>query len=104
MKLVIAIVDDLDAEKIRSRLIEAQLSVTHISTTSSWLAPGTSTLLIGVEGHELSRVKQLIQTLAAQRVEYVVNPYIGGMPIGGMEVEMGGFTTFVLDVLHFEQV
>jgi uncharacterized protein YaaQ len=107
VKLLVIIVEDQDADPVITALTDRHYGVTRISTTGGVLAPGNSTLLVGVENHNVSRVIDLIADIAEKRTEYVAftHPHAGGLPLtGGIEVEIGGMSAYVLDIYHFEQV
>ena len=78
MKLIIAIVQDEDASRLVSSLMNEGFGVTKLATTGGFLRAGNTTLLVGVEAG----------------VSGVYSPY----PI---EVMVGGATVFVLTVDQF---
>ncbi|MBK8025806.1 MAG: cyclic-di-AMP receptor [Chloroflexi bacterium] len=105
MKLIIAIVDEKDVDKVMSALTDQHLSITHVSSTGGLLSPGNSTLLLGVDEHRVPQAMQVISELAARRQSIVPYTYEGTLPLTGIaEIQVGGFMSFVLDVDHFEQV
>ncbi|MBN1261547.1 MAG: cyclic-di-AMP receptor [Anaerolineae bacterium] len=60
MKLIIAIVKDVDALAVSDVLVEQQFRVTRIASTGGFLRHGNVTLLIGVEDEAVERVFGLI--------------------------------------------
>jgi len=106
VKLIITIVEDSDAEDVMNALTKAHnIRVTRVSSTGGLIIPGNSTLLIGVDEHQVPQVMGVIAELAARHPSFVPYAYAGSTPIYGLtEVPAGGFLTFVLDVHHFEQV
>jgi uncharacterized protein YaaQ len=108
MKLIIATVQDQDADFVVSRLTEAQYRITRIGSTGGFLQQGNTTLLTGVEDRQVEHVVELLQQSSQRRMRYM--PMATGTTPNGMtlynyiEVEVGGATIFVLDVDHFEQV
>lgn len=105
MKLIVSIVDDTDVDKLLTTLTDQNIGVTRVSSTGGIIAPGNSTLLIGVDEEHVPRLMKLIAELAPRRqsvVPYVYGGYLS--PADFTEVEVGGFLSFVLDVDHFEQV
>ncbi len=108
MKLIIATVQDQDADFVVSRLMEAKYRVTRIGSTGGFLQQGNTTLLTGVEDRQVEHVVELLQQSSQRRMRYM--PMATGTTPNGMtlynyiEVEVGGATIFVLDVDHFEQV
>jgi uncharacterized protein YaaQ len=61
MKLVIAIVKDVDALAVSDALVEQQYRVTRIASTGGFLRRGRVTLLIGIEEAALEEVFRIIQ-------------------------------------------
>ncbi len=105
MKLIVTIVDDRDVDKVITALTSQQISVTHISSAGGLLSPGNSTLLIGVDEERVPQTMKVIADLASLRQSFLPYSYEGNITTTGFaEVEVGGFTSFVLNVHHFEQV
>jgi uncharacterized protein YaaQ len=61
MKLMIAIVNDADYDKIARVLTEADYRVTCIASTGGLFRRGSSTLLIGLEEEKIERATQIIK-------------------------------------------
>jgi uncharacterized protein YaaQ len=87
MKLVIAIVRDVDAGPVTDQLIARDYRVTRVASTGGFLRRGNVTLLIGVE---------------EQRVEPVID--ILRDTCSAPEPGQQRATVFVVDAPHFEQV
>ena len=87
MKLIIAIVRDLDADGITQALTSANFRVTRTSSTGGLLRRGVTTLLIGVEDVQLDGAIELIKKECPP------------LPEGGKRA-----TIFVVPVEKFEQV
>lgn len=105
MKLIVAIIDDHDVDKVMSALTAQHIGVTRVSSTSGFLSPGNCTLLIGVEETHIPRVMKVITELAAPRQTIVPYTYNTSMPTANLvEVPVGGYMTFVLNIDQFEQV
>ncbi len=60
MKLMIAIVNDADYEKVARKLTEQEYRVTCIASTGGLFRRGSSTLLIGLEEEKIDRAVQII--------------------------------------------
>ncbi|MGD2205864.1 MAG: cyclic-di-AMP receptor [Anaerolineae bacterium] len=108
MKLVMSIVNNDDAEQLLRALTEAGFQATTISTTGGFLRQGNSTILIGAKDEGIPQVLKLIRENCHTRRQFVspLPPVIepGEMYIPSpVEVQVGGATVFVLDVLQFEQ-
>jgi uncharacterized protein YaaQ len=108
VKLIVATIQDQDADRVIGGLTEKSYRVTRIGTTGGFLQQGNTTLLVGVEETHVQAVVDLLRTLSQHRTRYI--PMATGAAPNGMtlynyiEVEIGGATVFVLDVDHFEQV
>ena len=87
MKVVIAIVRDLDDQKVVSALVSSDYRVTRVASTGGFLRRGNVTLLIGVEQAKVQAVVDLLQEACAP-------------PEPGQHRA----TVFVVDAAHFEQV
>lgn len=105
MKLIVTIVDDQDVDKVMKALTAQRIGVTHISSTGGLLNPGSSTLLIGVDELRVKKVMKIIAEQAAPRPSIIPYAYTSGLPFTTpIEVQVGGYMTFVVKVEHFEQV
>lgn len=107
MKLIVTVVDDTDVHNVMTALTDHQIGVTCISSTGGLITPGNSTLLIGAEEQDVPQVQATIAEMARTRDSYVPHTYVypADMALASLiEVQVGGFVTFVLDVAHFEQV
>ena len=105
VKLIITIIDDDDVDKVMRALTEQHIGITHISSTGGLLSPGSSTLLVGVDELRAQRVMRGIAEQAAPRGEIVPYPHDSTTAFASpVEVQVGGYITFVIDVDHFEQV
>lgn len=87
MKLVIAIVRDVDAGPVIDQLITHHHRVTRVASTGGFLRRGNVTLLIGVDEHEVQPVIDILRDTC--------NP---------PEPEQYRATIFVVDASHFEQI
>ncbi len=108
MKLVVAVVQDRDADQAVAALTAKGQRVTRVGTTGGFLQQGNTTLLIGLED---AGVTGVIATLRAncRRREMFMPMAVGGTDqafslTNHLEVEVGGATVFVLDVEQFEQI
>jgi uncharacterized protein YaaQ len=61
MKLMIAIVNDADYDKIARQLTDEQYRVTCIASTGGLFRRGSTTLLIGLEEDKISRAVEIIK-------------------------------------------
>ncbi|MBQ6998328.1 MAG: cyclic-di-AMP receptor [Clostridia bacterium] len=108
MKLILAIVNDEDANKVLSELNKAGFSVTKLATTGGFLRAGNVTMIIGTDEDKVDDVIKIIAEKSHRRKQIATSP----MPVGAasaytpypIEIEIGGATIFVMDVERFEKV
>ncbi len=65
MKLMIAIVNDADYDKVARALTEEEFRVTCIASTGGLFRRGSSTLLIGLEEEKINRATEIIKQHSA---------------------------------------
>lgn len=110
MKLVIAIVQDEDAAKLITTLMQDGYSVTKLATTGGFLRAGNTTLLTGVEDEKLDHCLEIIEHIGKSRKQ-LINSSVGSFDgaflsaatHANIEVTVGGATVFVLDVDQFKK-
>ncbi|MGI6005073.1 MAG: cyclic-di-AMP receptor [Christensenellales bacterium] len=109
MKLLIAIVQDEDSQKLMNALTKEKYSVTKLATTGGFLRVGNTTMIMGVEDDKVEDAIHIIESVCKSRSQMVPGP----SPITGtmgtfipypIEVTVGGATVFVLDVEQFRKV
>jgi len=107
MKLVIAVVQDKDSNRLSSALVKEGFRATKLASTGGFLRAGNTTFLIGVEDDRVPDVMNVIQSNCRVR-EQMVTPV---SPMGGttdsyipfpVEVQVGGAAVFVVSVERFE--
>ena len=106
MKLIIAIVQDEDAGRLVSELMDNGFGVTKLATTGGFLRAGNTTLLVGVDDEKFDGAMAVIEKICKSRKQIAtaptsmtgVNGVYSPYPI---EVMVGGATVFVLSVDQF---
>ena len=106
MKLIIAIVQDEDASRLVSKLMNEGYGVTKLATTGGFLRAGNTTLLDGVDDEKFDGAMAVIEKICKSRKQIAtaptsmtgVNGVYSPYPI---EVMVGGATVFVLSVDQF---
>jgi uncharacterized protein YaaQ len=107
MKLVVAIVQDKDSNRLSNALIKGGFRATKLASTGGFLRAGNTTFMIGTEDDRVAEVMQVIRANCQIR-EQLVTPV---SPMGGttdsyipfpVEVQVGGAAVFVLPVERFE--
>lgn len=108
MKLVIAIVQDLDEAILSEHLLEHDFRITKLKTSGGFLQKGNATMLMGVEDERLDECIKIIEENCETRKSKTtfVNPgldmaYIQSLP---MEINVGGATIFIIDVDRFIRI
>jgi len=109
MKLLLTIVQDADANGLQRVLIENGFQSTKLASTGGFLREGNTTLLIGIEDHDVARAKEIIHATCRERVKAVTpSPSITDMQEGylamPMEVTVGGAVVFVLGVEEYAKL
>jgi uncharacterized protein YaaQ len=108
MKLVFAVVQDYDANQLLEAITKAGLRATQIASTGGFLRVGNTTIMTGVDDHQVPRVLRLIDENCRERTETVQPEIIGDIhdwyPPDLVEVAVGGANVFVLNVERFERI
>jgi uncharacterized protein YaaQ len=86
MKLILAVVRDIDSEPVIQALLEAGYRVTRLASTGGFLRRGNMTLMIGVEEGQEQAVIDLMRKT-----------------VGPPEKEQHRVTLFILSALGSEQ-
>ncbi|MDR0921654.1 MAG: cyclic-di-AMP receptor [Lactobacillales bacterium] len=106
MKMIMAIVQDKDSNRLANKLIDADIRATKLSSTGGFLKSGNSTFIIGIEDKRIEEALKLIEETCQSRKQYVSSPITLDISLDGqvpypVEVEVGGATVFVLPVEGF---
>ena len=107
MKLVISIVQDVDADNLVEEIIKEGFRVTKMSTTGGFLKSGNTTLLIGVDDKKVDDLLEIINENCKTRevtktIQTINIPGQAMIPVP-IQVKIGGATMFVLDVDEFKR-
>lgn len=108
MKLIIAIVQDKDSNRLSSQFIEANVRATKLSTTGGFLRSGNTTFMIGIEDERVDEVLAMIKETSHARKQFMTPPVNLDVTMDGasaypVEVQVGGATVFVLPIEQFHQ-
>lgn len=109
MKLVIAMVQDQDVNKLLGILSQSGFIATKLASTGGFLRQGNTTILIGVEDEQVSQVMDLIKKTCHSRKQLVTPMASVGRSMDNympnpVEVLVGGATIFVVDVFDCVKV
>ena len=106
MKLVVAVIQDQDSNRLASALTKNNFRATKLASTGGFLRSGNTTFLVGVDDNRIPKLLDIIRDNCRAR-EQMVTPV---SPLGGnadsyipypVEVEVGGATVFVLPIEQF---
>ena len=109
MKLIVAIVQDEDAGRLVSALMDKGFGVTKLATTGGFLRAGNTTLLLGIDDEKIEKAMSIIEHVCKSRKQIATSP----SPVAGttgvyepypIEVMVGGATIFVLNVEQFIKI
>ncbi|MDR1569636.1 MAG: cyclic-di-AMP receptor [Oscillospiraceae bacterium] len=109
MKLIVAIVQDEDASRLVSNLMNEGYGVTKLATTGGFLRAGNTTLLVGVEDDRFDGAMAVIEKVCKSRKQIATSP----SPVAGasgvyvpypIEVMVGGAIIFVVPVEKFIKI
>ena len=106
MKLLFAIVQDEDANRVMNSLNKKGYMVTKLSSTGGFLKAGNTTLLIGIDEQYVNDVLSIIESKSKSRKSLVNvdNSIVGGaMFPTSTEINVGGATVFILDVENYKK-
>lgn len=108
MKIILAIVQDKDSNRLANELIDANIRATKLSSTGGFLKAGNSTFIVGIDDDRVEEALDLIRITCQSRKQYVSAPATLDITMEGqvpypVEVEIGGATVFVLPVEGFHQ-
>ncbi len=109
VKLIIAIVQDQDVNRLLEKLLDNGIGATKLASTGGFLKVGSTTLLIGVENHQVEEVLGYLRETCKARKQLVTPLAAVGRSISAfipqpVEVKVGGATVFIIDVERFEKV
>ena len=109
MKLIYAIVRNDNQDTVTSALAKAGFSITKLSTTGGFLRKGNITLMICTEDEKVDEAIEIIKNECGERQKIMIDmPFISGVNMVNYstmptQIEVGGATIFVTDVVRFEK-
>jgi len=108
MKLIVAIVQDYDCDRLLNAVTESHYRATRIASTGGFLRTGNTTVILGVPDDEVADCLSVINRCCKVRSERRSDEFGGDMSewsAGGVcEVTIGGAVTFVLAVESFVRI
>ncbi|MBU7456267.1 cyclic-di-AMP receptor [Leuconostoc fallax] len=107
MKLITAIVQDKDTNKLSNAFVKANVRATRLSTSGGFLRSGNTTFMIAIEKDRVQEVLDIIKSISQTRNQFMVPPMNLDAGIEGaaypIEVQVGGATVFTQDIESFHQ-
>lgn len=108
MKLVIAIVQDYDTDRLLRAITAAGLRATRIASTGGFLRMGNTTILLGVENDQVQTCLNVLGSTCCSRVERPPAELVDELGYFGpgtvSEVTIGGAVVFVVPVARFVRI
>ncbi len=108
MKLIVAVVQDYDVDRLLGEVTAAGLGATRIASTGGYLRTGNATVLLGVAADDVPRALNLLAAVCGARVE---RPEVGLEPdlpelyaSGVAGIRLGGGIAFVVPIRRVERV
>lgn len=110
MYLVILVIDKKDSNRLTNTLNSNNIRSTRIASTGGFLNSGNTTLLIGIDEEEISKVLRIVKTTCSKResYEYVFYPSSYDSYFTGnnnfIEIEVGGAVVFIMKVEQYFKI
>jgi uncharacterized protein YaaQ len=108
MKLVIAIVQDYDTDRLLREVSAAGLRATRIASTGGFLRMGNTTVFLGVDEERIQTCLEILAATCRSRVErppaHVMEEFGLLGPGTFTEVTIGGAVVFIVPVQDFIRI
>ncbi|WP_163651798.1 cyclic-di-AMP receptor [Listeria sp. PSOL-1] len=106
MKLVLAIVQDQDSNRLSDALTKNNFGATKLATTGGFLKAGNTTFIVGTEDERVDEVLGIIRENCKAREQIMTPSASLGVTVDTyvpypIEVQVGGATVFVVPVENF---
>jgi uncharacterized protein YaaQ len=92
-KLIIAVVQNDDADNVVDALLENEFRATRLASTGGFMRKGNTTLMIGADENEVDRLLELIRS----------NAHSGAAPTEGGQAQAAA-TVFVIDLEEYQRL
>jgi len=93
-KLIIAVVQNEDADNVVDALLEDEFRATRLASTGGFLRRGNTTLMVGADEDQIDRILDLVRS----------NARSGNAPAESSEVQSAAATVFVLDLEDYQRL
>lgn len=107
MKLVVAIVQDYDVDRLLTALSERQVGATRLASMGGFLRSGNTTVLMAMEDDMVGQALDVLRHTCRSRT-VTVPPSVADSiaevyPAGVADVTIGGAVVFVTPVTRYER-
>lgn len=93
-KLIIAVVQNEDADNVVDALLEDEFRATRLASTGGFLRRGNTTLMVGADEGQIDRIMDLVRS----------NARSNSTSADGSEVQSAAATVFVLDLEDYQRL
>lgn len=109
MKLIMAVIQDADVNRLTEALARENFRSTKLASTGGFLGRGNTTLLIGTEDETVEAILGIIHRMCCSRRQTATPAVPVGVGPGAfipvpLEVTVGGANVFVLNVDRFVKI
>lgn len=108
MKLVIAVVQDYDADRLLRAVTAAGFRATRIASMGGFLRMGNATVLMCLPDEDVAQCLDIVAHSCRSRVEVAAETaateFVDWYPAGIHEVTVGGAVTFTVNVARYERI
>ena len=106
MKMITAIVNYKDTNRVCQALTEKGYEHTRLATTGGFLRAGNTTFMLGVEAEKVDAAIAILEKYSKKRTQVVPSTTYGATAGHSfpMEVTVGGATVFVTDIERYEKL
>jgi uncharacterized protein YaaQ len=108
MKLIIAVIQAYDSDRLLHEVTAAGFGATKIVSTGGFLRMGNATILMGIDAARVPECLEIIRSTCEPRAEASYDPseheFIEWFPIGVHDVTVGGAVVFIMPVSRFVQI
>lgn len=95
MKLIITVVQNKDADEVVDALVSAEFRATRFASTGGFLRRGNTTIMIGVQDHQVEQVLDIIREEARNRAAQSESED---------DAQIAAATVFVLDLEEYQRL
>jgi uncharacterized protein YaaQ len=107
MKMVIAVVQDYDCDRLLSRLTEEGIRATRLASMGGFLRTGNTTIIMGMDSAVVPAALEVLRTTCRSRTISALTTAADAMadvfPGDVADVNIGGAVVFIVRVTRFER-